>query len=117
MSTTFQSAGNLLAYEPVPQKTSAIARLFDWAAKQDAPNHIGWVGITITSMTAVFFPLTMAAVLYNGAAFGLIIAAMCSLVLVVVSNLAAMSTKYTIPFLLVAIAMDLAVIGLSFFVH
>jgi len=62
MLTTFQSAGNLLAYEPVPQKTSAIARFFDWAAKQDAPNHIGWVGITIMCMTAVFFPLTMAAV-------------------------------------------------------
>lgn len=81
------------------------------------PHHIGWVGICVTSMTAVVFPLTLAAVLFNGASFGLIIVAMCSLVLVFVSNLAAMPTKYTIPFFAVGVAIDLVVIGLSFFIH
>jgi hypothetical protein len=117
MSTAIQSTGASLRYLPAHRRPSAFARFFDWAAKQDVPYHIGWVGISVTSMTAVFFPLTLAAVLFNGASFGLIIVAMCSLVLVFVSNLAAMSTKYTIPFFVLGIAIDLVVIGLSFFIH
>jgi len=117
MSTTIQSTGTLLHYLPTNRRPSAFARFFDWAEKQDVPHHIGWVGISVTSMTAVFFPLTLTAVLFNGASFGLIIVAMCSLVLVFVSNLAAMPTKYTIPFFGLGIAIDLVVIGLSFFIR
>jgi uncharacterized membrane protein (UPF0136 family) len=116
MSTTIHCAENLLTYEPARSRQSAIARFFDWAEKQDVPYHIGWVGGSVLAMTAFFFPLTMAVVLMNGASFGLIIAAMLSLVLVAVSNLAAMSTKYTIPFLVLGIAIDLGVVILSFFV-
>jgi uncharacterized membrane protein (UPF0136 family) len=117
MSTTFQSGGNLAAYQHTPRKISVITRFFDWAAKQDAPYHIGWVGVMVMSMTALFFPLTMAIVLSNGPVFGLIIATMCSLVLVVVSNLASMPTKFTIPFFVLGILMDLVVVVLSFFIH
>ena len=46
-----------------------------------------------------------------------IIATMCSLVLVAVSNLASMPTKYTIPFFVLGILMDLVVVVLSFFIH
>jgi hypothetical protein len=117
MSSTIQSTGTLLHYLPTKRRPSAFARFFDWAEKQDAPHHIGWVGISVTFMTAVIFPLTLTAVLFNGASFGLIIVAMCSLVLVFVSNLAAMPTKYTIPFFVLGIAIDLVVIGLSFFIR
>ena len=117
MSTTIQSTGTLMHYLPTNRRQSAFARFFDWAEKQDVPHHIGWVGISVTFMTAVFFPLTLTAVLFNGASFGLIIVAMCSLVLVFVSNLAAMPTKYTIPFFALGIVIDLVVIGLSFFIR
>ncbi len=68
-------------------------------------------------MTAVFFPMTMTAILFHSASFGLIITAMTSLVLVVVTNLAALPTKYIIPFFFLGILIDLVVIALSFFIR
>jgi uncharacterized membrane protein (UPF0136 family) len=98
------------------QKKSLLSYFFKWAANEDEEHHIAWVGVSITVMTAVFFPLTMAAILMNGAAFGLIIAAMVSLVLVVTTNLASMPTRYTIPFFFLGILIDLGVIITSFFI-
>lgn len=97
------------------KRPSAIARFFKWAEAEDLEHHVGWVGITVTLMSAVCFPLCMAIILWNGAGFGLIIAAMVSLALVVVANLAALPTKYTIPFFFLGILADLVVIALSFF--
>jgi hypothetical protein len=96
-------------------KTSYFRSFTKWAAHEDLENHIGWVGISIVSMTAVFFPLTMAAILFNGAAAGLIGIAMLSLIMVVIVNLAALSTRYTIPFLLAGILLDIIAVTISIF--
>lgn len=61
-----------------------------------------------------FFPITMTAILFNGAVFKLIIGAMIALVLVVITNLAALPTKYTIPSFLTGIIIDLVIITASF---
>jgi uncharacterized membrane protein (UPF0136 family) len=98
------------------EKRSTFARFILWATQEDQEHHIAWVGGSITAMTAVAFPLTMAAILMNGAIFGLIIVAMVSLVLVVTTNLAAMSTRYTIPFFFMGILIDVGVIVASFFI-
>jgi hypothetical protein len=98
------------------KRPSALSRFFKWAADEDQERHIGWVGITMTIMTAICFPLTMAVILMNGAAFGPIVAAMTSLVLVVVTNLAALPTKYTIPFFFMGILIDIVVIAITFFI-
>ncbi|HTS45427.1 MAG TPA: hypothetical protein VMH01_13600 [Puia sp.] len=103
-------------YHESAEKKSALILFFAWCANQDAENHIGWVGASITMMSAIVFPLTMGIIMLNGAVFGLIAAAMAALVLVVVTNLAAMSTKYTIPFFFLGILIDLVVIFASFFV-
>ena len=50
------------------KKRSFISRLFQWTADEDHEHHIGWVGGNVTAMTTVFFPVTMASVLVNGAA-------------------------------------------------
>ena len=102
--------GNRLAGE----RKSAIGKFFEWAANEDKEHHVAWVGVSITAMAAVFFPLTMAVILVNGAAFGLIITAMISLALVVITNLAAMPTRYTIPFFILGILIDIVAIIVSF---
>ena len=58
---------------------SLLSDYIEWAAKEESDHHVAWVGAAILSMAAIFFPLTMTAVLLNGAAFGLIIATMASL--------------------------------------
>jgi hypothetical protein len=101
---------------PLAKRPSAFIRFFKWAESQDQQNHVGWVGITVTAMSAVFFPLAMAFILINGASFGLIIAAMAALALVVVTNLSALPTKYTIPFFILGVLTDLVIIVISFFI-
>jgi hypothetical protein len=104
-----------ISYRFPKTKTSYFRSFTKWAAHEDLENHIGWVGISIVSMTAVFFPLTMAAILFNGAAAGLIGIAMLSLIMVVIVNLAALSTRYTIPFLLAGILLDIIAATVSIF--
>ena len=117
MSTTTSHGLVRPLYRPAVSHPSLIERFFDWAENQDVDHHIGWVGFSITVMTAFFFPITMFSILLNGASFGLIVAAMVPLVSVFVTNLAALPTKYTIPFLFVGVLAELAIIVLSFFVR
>jgi len=99
------------------ERGSSVFSLFNtWAENQDEKFHVGWVGASIMLMAGVLFPATMAFILLNGADFGLIIATMSALVLVVVGNLAALPIKYTIPFLFLAAAVDLVVIVASFLI-
>lgn len=97
---------------PNPQ-SSAISRFFSWAAAEDEKHHIGWVGISVMSMSSGIFPLTMYIIMINGGSFGLIMGALASLAIVVVTNLAALPTKFTIPFFFFAILIDVAVSLLS----
>jgi hypothetical protein len=103
-------------YHLAKKRKTLISKFIDWATEEEAEYHIAWVGASVTSMSAIFFPLTMTIVLFNGALFGLIIAAMASLVLVVITNLAAMPVKYTIPFFVLGVLVDIGVIFTSFFI-
>ena len=96
--------------------SSVFSRFFAWAVSQDEKNHVGWVGASVMIMAGILFPATMAFILLNGADFGLIVAAMSGLVLVVVTNLAALPVKYTLPFLLLGTLTDLVVIVASFLI-
>jgi hypothetical protein len=110
-SITFQTNyGNLLLER---KQTSLTSRFLTWT-KQEEKNRIAWVGISIIVMTAIFFPITMAAILFNGAGFKLIVGAMISLILVVIPNLAALPTKYTIPAFLTGVVIDIALMVISF---
>lgn len=117
MSYTILSQPKVYRQQEMATKPSVFARFFKWAENQDKINHVSWVGISVTLMSAVLFPLTMAVVLLNGASFELIIVAMVALVLVVVTNLAALPTKYTIPFLFLGALIDLIVIISTFFIR
>jgi hypothetical protein len=104
-------------YRPAVSRPSLILRFLDWAENEEEDHHVGWVGASILVMTGFFFPITMSAILVNGASFGLIVASMVPLVLVFVTTLAALPTKYTIPFLFVGVLAELAIIVTSFFVR
>jgi hypothetical protein len=102
-------------YQIQTQRKTAVSRFLIWL-NQEEKNRIAWVGIGITAMAAVFFPLTMAAILFNGAVFKLIIGAMISLALVVITNLAALPVKYTIPAFILGVGIDIVLIITSFLI-
>jgi hypothetical protein len=96
--------------------TESIAtRFINWSTNEQK-NRIAWVGISIVVITAVFFPITMVSILIHGASFKLIIGAMFSLILVVVPNLAALPTRYTIPAFFTGVFIDIILIAFSFFI-
>jgi hypothetical protein len=70
--------------------------------------------ISFTAMAVFFFPLTMTAILFNGAGFGLMLAALISIALVTITNLSSLPEKYIIPVFGIGISIDLAVIIYSF---
>jgi|SRR5664279_3869291 len=96
-------------------RETILTRFLNWTKKEEK-NRIAWLGISITMMTAVFFPITMASILLHGAVFKLIIGAMFSLILVVVPNMAALPTRYTIPAFFTGVLIDIILLGASFFV-
>jgi hypothetical protein len=113
MNYTLSNPEIAIGYHSPKVRTSYFKSFTRWATNQDIENHVGWVGISITAMTAVFFPLTMAVILFNGASVGLIGIAMLSLIMVVIVNLAALSTRYTLPILLAGILMDIIAVVIS----
>ena len=103
------------SYSPATHGSSAWARFIQWATREEEIHHLGWVGGALTIEACVLFPGTMLAILANGAAFGLIIVAMISFASVVIVNLAALSTRYTIPVFFMSILINAGAIIASFF--
>ncbi|HET6999665.1 MAG TPA: hypothetical protein VFI33_00060 [Puia sp.] len=113
--STITYPSQYVEYPIKPLRETAISRFSAWLSREEK-NRIAWVGISITAMAAVFFPLTMSAILFNGAAFKLIIGAMVALALVVITNLAALPVKYTIPAFFLGIGIDIVLIIASFLI-
>lgn len=112
MNTITYQAG-FSDYSIQRQHKNAIYRFGSWLENQEK-NRLAWLGISITVMSAVFLPVTMAAILFNGAIFKLIIGAMIAFALVVITNLAALPAKYTIPAFLLGGLIDIGLIIASF---
>ena len=113
--STISFPSEYVHYPAEARRQKAVSRFLTWINREEK-NRIAWVGIGITAMAAVFFPLTMSAILFNGAAFSLIIGAMVSLALVVITNLAALPVKYTIPAFFLGIGIDIVLIIASFMI-
>lgn len=112
MNTITYQAG-FSDYSIQSKHKNALYRFGSWLESQEK-NRLAWVGISITVMSAVFLPVTMAAILFNGAIFKLIIGAMFAFALVVITNLAALPAKYTIPAFLLGGLIDIGLIIASF---
>ena len=90
-----------------------LTRFLQFAEEQEK-NDFGWLGASIMLQASVLFPLTLLLVLANGASFGLISVAIAGLALVVVTNLAALPTKITIPALILSALIDVAILVATF---
>lgn len=87
---------------------SLIGQFITWCKSQEK-YQFGWVAVIIISHGCVITPITLFAVILSGNNFffwGMAIAAMG---MSLVSNLAAMPTKITIPIYFFSLAIDLAI--------
>ena len=90
-------------------KTSLFSRFINWCTGQDKYRY-GWLGAAIAAHGCVFTPLTMFAIIMSGNNIAFWIMAILAMMMTLVSNLAALPTKYTIPIFLFSILIDVTVI-------
>ena len=81
-----------------------------WCTNQQE-NRLLWLGIALTGHGCIITPLTIMAVLLAGTNLFLFILALVAMGLSLVTNLAALPTRITIPVFVLSILIDLVVIA------
>lgn len=110
METTLQQKASLNYTERIV-KPSILSRFFNWCNEQET-YRFGWLGGIIAIHGCVLTPITLFAVILSGANLALFIAAIVAMGMSLVTNLAAMPTKVTIPVFFTSVLVDLVIIAL-----
>jgi hypothetical protein len=96
-------------YYPVPHKASLAKQFINWCKSQEE-KRLGWLAAMLFLHGCVLAPVTIGFIFLGGNQiifWALVIAAM---TMTLVSNLAAMPTKITIPIFFFSLLIDLVVI-------
>ena len=105
-----QQSYGTIHYPVQVKKSRLVTRFINWCRGQEK-NRLGWLAVIIAGHGCIITPITLLFVMLTGnnfAAWPWIIAAMG---MPLVSNLAALPTKITIPLFFLSIIIDLAIIG------
>lgn len=97
------------SYTDTVPSTSLLKRFFTWCKEQEE-NRFLWIGIALAGHGCILTPLTVMAVLLAGTNMFLFILAIVAMGMSLVTNLAAMPTKVTIPVLVLSILLDIAIV-------
>ena len=103
-------------YYPVARKKSLVKKFITWCAAQET-NRLGWLAAMLALHGCVFAPVTVAFLFLGGNQiifWALVIGAMA---MTLVSNLAAMPTKVTIPIFFLSLLIDFAVIVINVVIY
>lgn len=113
MAHSIQHAAKFDYTAQVLQKPFA-SKFISWCANEESEHHFMWTGIALVTQGAVLFPFTMLSMFIAGAPFWLLLLPIISLGIVVVPNLAALNTKYTIPIYLLSIVLNILALIIAF---
>lgn len=94
------------------ERVSLISKFMNWCNGQEK-NRLLWLGVILTLHGCVITPLTVMAVLLAGTNLTLFMMAIVAMGMSLVTNLAAMPTKITIPVFALSIIIDLIVVGMA----
>ena len=98
------------AYSERATKTSLWTRFIQWSKDQDS-NRFGWTGGILAGHGCIVTPITLFAIILSGSNIVFFIAAIVAMMASLVTNLAAMPTKVTIPTFFITILIDLIIIA------
>lgn len=113
MSTTISHTISI-PHESKGFPRSLFSRFLNWSAEQQE-NRIAIAGIGLLILGCFFTPLTVMAVTLSGTNKLLVIPAIIAMEMTLVTNLATMPTKITIPVFLLGLAMDISIVIISMF--
>ncbi len=91
---------------------SFFTRFINWSNEQE-PFRYGWLGVILAAHGCFITPATVFVVLYSGNNIWMFVTAVTVMAMSLVTNLAAMPTKITIPVFFAGIIIDLAIVAIS----
>jgi hypothetical protein len=97
----------------IPGSTNIVKRFFSWADGQSDDRFI-WLAIALLSHASVFTPITAMIVMTTSNNFSLVMISLAAMGLALVTNLAALPTRITIPAFFLSILVDVAVVITTF---
>ena len=109
METTVFNQTFAESYATSIPKSSVFARFVNWCEGQQ-DNRILWIGIALAGHGCVITPLTIMIVLLTGNSLALFVLATAAMGMALVTNLAALPTKITIPVFVLSLIIDIGII-------
>ena len=109
MASTILAHPSTEIYAKERSRTSIFKRFINWCDNQQE-NRLLWLGLALAGHGCILTPLTIFAVILAGTNIILFMAALVAMSMALVTNLAALPTKYTIPIFLFSILVDLGII-------
>ena len=109
MTTTTYNPSLAGSYSKESTKTSVYRKFLTWTEGQDN-NRLLWLGIALTAHGCIITPLTVMAVLLAGTNMFLFILAIVAMGASLVTNLAALPTRITIPVFILSTLIDITII-------
>ena len=97
------------SYTETSYRVSYWKRFINWSKQQEG-NRLLWLALAIIGHGCIITIMTMLAIIFSGNQFIYWPFAIAAMTMTVVSNLAAMPTKITIPVFFLSILIDLVII-------
>jgi len=108
MQTTLQQTITT-TYTPSAEKAGLLKRFNNWCEGQEH-NRIGWLGAVLAVHGCVATPITLFAIILSGNLFFFWIIAIAAMGAALITNLAALPTKITLPVFFFSLLVDVAII-------
>lgn len=96
--------------QTAPERSSWLSTFLAWAQNQNE-NRITWLAIALTAHGCALTPITVMVVMTTTYNFTLFMAAIGAMALALVTNLAALPTKITIPAFFLSVIADVAIVA------
>ena len=97
------------AYSQTDSKASTWTRFMTWC-KNQKENRFVWLSIALAGHGCVFTPLTLFIIMYSGNSMLLWAIAILAMGMCLITNLAALPTKITIPTFFLSLLLDFGII-------
>ena len=91
------------------RKESLLTRFISWAKNQER-HRLGWLAVIITGHGCVLTPITLFAIILSGNSMVFWSMAIAAMGMSLITNLAALPTKITIPVFFFSVLIDLVII-------
>ncbi|HEX2607244.1 MAG TPA: hypothetical protein VHK91_07690 [Flavisolibacter sp.] len=89
-----------------------LTRFMNWCKAQQ-PNRLLWLGIALSAHGCILTPLTVMTVLLAGTHIWMVVTALVAMGMALVTNLAALPTRITIPVFFLSVLMDVALVVMA----